>query len=151
MKADPIRWDPLEDDGLNDELRGAAIGPRVCGERSACGRYLIALREPTHPLHGESWELYGRAGSGWSIKNMHPTRERAHSEAQRQADLALSRASSRCPCGDVSATETAHPECGLCETYRCPRCERWCPWSYGAADDTPALCDGCAAVVQEAS
>lgn len=32
--------------------------------------------------------------------------------------------------------------------YVCPKCERKTPWSNGAADDTPALCDECAVVVQ---
>ena len=31
--------------------------------------------------------------------------------------------------------------------YVCPKCERVRPWSNGASDDTPALCDDCAVEV----
>lgn len=33
--------------------------------------------------------------------------------------------------------------------YTCPRCEREFGWCTGALDDTPALCDECANVIQE--
>ncbi len=33
-------------------------------------------------------------------------------------------------------------------TYVCPRCEGEFGWCTGAWDDTPALCDDCALVVQ---
>jgi hypothetical protein len=37
-------------------------------------------------------------------------------------------------------------ECG--GTYKCNRCEREFGWCIGAYDDTPALCDECANLVQ---
>ena len=37
-------------------------------------------------------------------------------------------------------------ECG--GTYTCNRCEREFGWCMGCLDDTPALCDECANVVQ---
>ncbi len=36
-------------------------------------------------------------------------------------------------------------DCEDCLCFTCTRCERAVPWSEGAADDTPALCDDCAA------
>jgi len=36
-------------------------------------------------------------------------------------------------------------------TYVCPRCEREFGWCIGSFDDTPALCDECANVVQDAA
>jgi hypothetical protein len=33
-------------------------------------------------------------------------------------------------------------------TYECPRCDRTFGWCIGADDDTPALCDECAMVIQ---
>lgn len=39
-------------------------------------------------------------------------------------------------------------DCARCERFRCRRCERDVPWTLGAADDTPGLCDECAEVVQ---
>jgi hypothetical protein len=44
--------------------------------------------------------------------------------------------------GVVERDENGEP------TYVCPRCDRRMPWSNGATDDTPALCDECAMVVQ---
>jgi hypothetical protein len=37
-------------------------------------------------------------------------------------------------------------QCG--GTYVCPRCDRTFGWCIGSHDDTPALCDDCANVVQ---
>lgn len=37
-------------------------------------------------------------------------------------------------------------ECG--GTYTCNRCDREFGWCSGAMDDTPALCDACANLVQ---
>ena len=34
------------------------------------------------------------------------------------------------------------------QTYVCPRCERTHCYCFGAADDTPAICDDCAALLQ---
>jgi hypothetical protein len=39
-------------------------------------------------------------------------------------------------------------ECVAHHTYVCPRCDRTLHWSNGCADDTPALCDECAVVIQ---
>jgi hypothetical protein len=46
--------------------------------------------------------------------------------------------------------EVHAPDCdGACGgTYTCPRCDRECGYCFGAYDDTPALCDDCAGVVQ---
>ena len=45
---------------------------------------------------------------------------------------------------------TTHaPDCHGCDgTYTCPRCEREFGWCTGAQDDTPALCDDCANLIQ---
>lgn len=40
-------------------------------------------------------------------------------------------------------------DCAFCERYQCNRCERIVPWEEGAADDTPGLCDDCAAWFHE--
>lgn len=53
-------------------------------------------------------------------------------------------------------TATHAPDCHPCAghphscagTYVCPRCEGEFGWCTGASDDTPALCDECANVVQ---
>jgi hypothetical protein len=63
-----------------------------------------------------------------------------------------------CECGDYD--EPSDP-CDVCEAwsvrlglgggercYVCPKCNRVRPWSDGASDDTPGLCDDCAADVQ---
>ena len=44
---------------------------------------------------------------------------------------------------------THAPDCDGCGgTYLCPRCDREFGWCVGAFDDTPALCDDCASVIQ---
>jgi len=61
----------------------------------------------------------------------------------------------------LSLAEATHaPDCARCVTsggqplyecggtYTCPRCDRVFGWCIGAYDDTPALCDECANVVQ---
>ena len=48
---------------------------------------------------------------------------------------------STCPCGHTFNSVTGHPECANCETWRCPRCERWCSWEMG--HDDCKLCDDC--------
>lgn len=54
-------------------------------------------------------------------------------------------------CGLLTGHDGGHVDARECidgeRAYVCPRCERKRPWSDGAADDTPALCDDCAAVV----
>ncbi len=40
------------------------------------------------------------------------------------------------------------PMYGCGGTYTCPRCEREFGWCIGAYDDTPALCDDCANIIQ---
>jgi hypothetical protein len=40
-----------------------------------------------------------------------------------------------------------HDECG--GDYVCPRCEHRFGWCIGAYDDTPALCDECANIIQD--
>ena len=50
------------------------------------------------------------------------------------------------PCGN----ECELPDdCPHCKRYVCSRCNRVYAWTWGAADDTPALCDPCAGEVQE--
>lgn len=34
-----------------------------------------------------------------------------------------------------------------CLKFRCAGCKQWQPWCNGAADETPELCDDCAAKV----
>lgn len=38
--------------------------------------------------------------------------------------------------------------CEKCKRFVCNRCKRVVGWSFGCADDTPALCDDCAVSVQ---
>lgn len=50
-----------------------------------------------------------------------------------------------CPCGAqiARAGDPASADCEVCRHFRCPRCERWVPWSKGCGDDLAALCDDC--------
>jgi hypothetical protein len=45
-------------------------------------------------------------------------------------------------------TKEVHPcngdaGCERCRRYKCAGCQRWRPWSDGAADDMPDHCDAC--------
>ena len=55
-------WHSLEEEELRELLGRAANGRRLRGERSGCGRWLLALLQPDHPLLGESWELWQLEG-----------------------------------------------------------------------------------------
>ena len=50
----------------------------------------------------------------------------------------------RCPCGTTEVDEGEHVDCAYCETFRCPRCERWCSWEMGHCECP--LCDDCCSV-----
>ena len=52
--------------------------------------------------------------------------------------------------GCAIGTANAKPLYVCGGTYVCPRCEREFGWCIGACDDTPALCDECANIVQSA-
>lgn len=86
------------------------------------------------------------------VDNVHPSRwprwtESCYTGAERVAKGAHPPADV-CPCGKVDHIEgEEHAECIECETFRCPRCERWCSWEMGCADDMPALCDDCATAI----
>lgn len=40
-------------------------------------------------------------------------------------------------------TDSHASGCGKCRLYKCVGCNRWVPWSNGAADDMPNHCDDC--------
>lgn len=40
-------------------------------------------------------------------------------------------------------------ECNECRIFQCECCARFRPWSEGAADDQPDMCDACWAAVHE--
>lgn len=49
-------------------------------------------------------------------------------------------------CSNLLINNRPNYSCG--GTYVCPRCDREFGWCIGAMDDTPALCDECAMVIQ---
>lgn len=69
-----------------------------------------------------------------------------------QEELARALAVGPCLCKDIDVSDTPCLTCQAreeLELFWCPRCERLVPWDFGAADETPALCDDCAVFVQD--
>lgn len=88
----------------------------------------------------QGWALVGVGSEG--VQWIPRTRDCATSEMA----LAVARALHR----EAYAARCALPaDCPVCERYTCSRCQRVRPWTDGAHDETPALCDDCAAVVKK--
>lgn len=70
-----LTWTPVDEAELEELLGGAAQGPRPRGERSSCGRLLLVLYEPGHPLLSDRWEVWCRDDAGawrpWSSWRAH--------------------------------------------------------------------------------
>lgn len=79
----------------------------------------------------------------WSETSVY-SGDRYPEEGEGEVALGAWPPSSSCPCASVQKYDDP-PECSYCETFRCPRCERWCSWEMGHADCV--LCDDCCSMV----
>ena len=119
----------------------------ACDERGhrALEQALTKMREERNEQTDRARSLHGNVvGLEAKIRSLEVTLHDAKSRAE-QAELRLAELEKK----PVPVLVTHTSDCRGCGgTYICPRCGHVFGYCVGAWDDTPALCDDCANVVQ---